>query len=287
MKEFTLSNINSENACKCYNQLVKLYADFKNVEFENINIKLNAWFSANMSAVLGAILDKLSLINSISVISDNSQIISILQKNNFLANYGYQTSPDLNDTTIKYLKLKPSESRYFYFYVINKLLSHPELPDMSNELKKKIYESIYEIFVNAQIHSNTDYIYTCGQFFPNKHTIEFTIVDTGVGFKKVINDRFNYSLSSIKAIKWALQDGNTTKKDTGGLGLTLLTEFIKLNKGAFQIVSDDGFYEVGETENTAFLTSPFPGTIVNMKFRTDDRNSYRLASEKCNLDDIF
>ncbi|MDR4507873.1 MAG: hypothetical protein MRJ65_06500 [Candidatus Brocadiaceae bacterium] len=45
---------------------------------------------------------------------------------------------------------------------------------------KKITESIYEIFVNAQIHSETDFIYTCGQFFPNKHMIEFTIKDTGI-----------------------------------------------------------------------------------------------------------
>ena len=75
-----------------------------------------------------------------------------------------------------------------------------------------IAESIYEIFVNAQIHSSTDYIYTCGQFFPRKHKIEFTIVDTGIGFKNAINNRFNGTLSSIQAMKWALKDGITTKK---------------------------------------------------------------------------
>jgi len=283
VKEFTLSNINSENACKCYNQFVKLYADFKNIEFENINIKLDTWFSANMSAVLGAILDKLSLINSISITSENSRIISILQKNNFLANYGYQTCPDVNDTTIKYLKLKPSEGRYFYSYVMDELLSRADLPEMSEELKKKIAESIYEIFVNAQIHSNTDHIYTCGQFFPNKHTIEFMIVDTGYGFKKIINDYFGSSLNSIQAIRWALKNGHTTKNDTGGIGLTVLKDFIKSNRGAFQIISDNGFYEVGGI-GIGLLDAPFPGTIVNMKFRTDDNNSY---SEKYNSDDIF
>ena len=283
MKEFTLSNIDSGNTCTCYNQFAKLYTDFKSVEFDSINIKLDAWFSANMSAVLGAVLDKLSSTNSISITSENSKIISILQKNNFLANYGYQTCPDVNDTTIKYLKLKPSEGRYFNSYVMDELLSRADLPEMSKELKKKIAESIYEIFVNAQIHSNTDHIYTCGQFFPNKHTIEFTIVDTGCGFKKIINDYFGSSLNSIQAIRWALKNGNTTKNDTGGIGLTVLKDFIKSNRGTFQIISDNGFYEVGGI-GIGFLDTPFPGTIVNMKFRTDDDNSY---SEKYNLDDIF
>ena len=74
---------------------------------------------------------------------------------------------------------------------------------------------------------------------------------------------------------------------SGGIGLSLLTEFIKFNKGKFQIISGDGIYEVGEKEKAGFLDFPFPGTIVNMEFRTDDSNSYRLSSESDNTDDIF
>ena len=241
-----------------------------------------------MSAALGGVLDKLDFTASINVSSKNEAILSILKKNGFLANYGYEKNPDVNNTTIQYLKLRASDSRYFNSYVMNELLSRSDLPKMSDSLKKKIAESIYEIFVNAQIHSKSDYIYTCGQFFPHKEKIEFTIVDMGIGFKKHINDSFNFSLSSVQTIKWALINGNTTKKDVpGGIGLSLLTEFIKLNRGKFQIISDDGFYEVGETENSGFLDSPFPGTIVNMEFRTDDTNSYRLSSESDYTDDIF
>ena len=129
-----------------------------------------------------------------------------------------------------------------------------------------------------------------GQFFPNKHKIEFTIVDMGLGFKNIINNRFKLSktITSTQAIKWAVVDGHTTKTDvSGGLGLSLLEEFIKLNGGKFQIISDDGFYELGTTENTAFLETAFPGTIVNMEFRTDDVHSYSLSSEVNNIEDIF
>jgi len=286
VKEFTLTDINT--SFSCYNQFVNLYKELKDVYFDTINIKLEKWFGANMSAALGGVLDKLDFTASINVSSKNEAILSILKKNGFLANYGYEKNPDVNNTTIQYLKLRASDSRYFNSYVMNELLSRSDLPKISDSLKKKIAESIYEIFVNAQIHSKSDYIYTCGQFFPHKEKIEFTIVDMGIGFKKHINDSFNFSLSSVQTIKWALINGNTTKKDVpGGIGLSLLTEFIKLNRGKFQIISDDGFYEVGETENSGFLDSPFPGTIVNMEFRTDDTNSYRLSSESDYTDDIF
>lgn len=289
MKEFCLSDINA--SISCYNQFANLYHELKNVSFDIVSIHLEKWFGANMSAVLGGLLDKIAVKNSVSVSSSNSAIVSILRKNNFLANYGYEKCPDINNTTIKYLKLKPSESRYFNAYIMDELLSRTALPEMSEGLRREIAKSIYEIFVNAQIHSNTDYIYTCGQFFPTKHKIEFTIVDMGRGFKNIINNRFketNTQLSSVQAIRWALKDGNTTKTEvSGGLGLSLLTEFIKLNRGKFQIISDDGFYEAGTNEQSNILSTPFPGTIVNMEFRTDDIGSYKLSSEPDNINDIF
>jgi len=282
---------NIDTSFSCYNQFTKLYKKLGDIYFDNINIELQTWFGANMSAVLGGLLDKVSFTNTISVTSNNPATIDILKKNTFLANYGYEIVSDVNNTAIKYLKLKPAESRYFNLYVLTELLSKTALPTMTEGLRKKIAESIYEIFVNAQIHSGTDYIYTCGQFFPQKHMIEFTIVDVGSGFKKIINKRFsanNTSLTSVQAIKWALINGHTTKTDvSGGLGLSLLTEFIKLNKGKFQIISDNGFYELGAEEKSGFLDAPFPGTIVNMKFRTDDINTYRLSTETYDVQDIF
>ena len=47
-----------------------------------------------------------------------------------------------------------------------------------------------------------------------------------------------------------------------------------------QIVSDDGFYQFGHGgETTALLTGRFPGTVVNLEFKTDDSCSYSLKSE--------
>jgi hypothetical protein len=159
---------------------------------------------------------------------------------------------------------------------------------MSGGLRKKMTEAMLELFVNAQIHSETKHIYTCGQFFPKRHTIEFCIADTGIGFKEKFFRRFDKSVPAVDAIRWAVQDRNTTKVGIpGGIGLALLTEFVKLNNGKLQIVSDDGYYQYdGEGEKTAKLIKPFPGTVVNVAFRTDDINNYSLASED-NEADLF
>jgi hypothetical protein len=276
------------NSSHSYQQLIDLYQGIKDFTFSDITIQLEDWFAANMSAALGGILDKLASMNDIIIQSSNAKVVSILQKNGFLAHFGYEKLFDSYFTTIPYLKLKRQESRFFHGYVMEELLSKSGLPAMTDQLKRKIAESIYEIFVNAQIHSETEYIYTCGQFFPQKQKIEFTIVDRGVGFKQKVNAHFNRNINSIQAIKWAIRDGNTTKVGIpGGIGLSILREFVKLNNGKIQIISDDGFYQIdSDGEKSSFFTASFPGTIINMQFRTDDTNSYGLAGE-ANYDSIF
>jgi anti-sigma regulatory factor (Ser/Thr protein kinase) len=242
-----------------------------------------------MSVALGAVLDLLaSDFNDIHFDHIDPQIENILLKNDFLTYYGKNRAVDVNHTTIRFQKLKPTDGKYFKTYVIEELIGRAELPKMSPALKEKMVETIYEIFVNAQIHSETKNIYTCGQFYPNKNRIEFTIVDTGIGFKNKINNRFDRMLSATQAIEWSVQDKNTTKETiSGGIGLAILKEFIEMNKGKMQIVSDNGFYEYSNNGvNKLPFIGLFPGTIVNLQFCTDDKNNYALKSE-IDINDIF
>lgn len=284
-----LSNI--ENSFESYQRLIDFYEANKEKIFDTIHIELRQWFSANMSAALGAVLDKLTAnFNDIHFDHLSTQIENILLKNDFLTYYGRKRAFDYYNTTIKFQKLKPIDGKYFKNYVINELImGHiADLPRMSEGVKEKIVEAIYEIFVNAQIHSETKFIYTCGQFFPNKNKIEFTIVDTGIGFRERINGRFGSNLTATQALVWAVQDKKTTKVGvSGGIGLAVLKEFTGKNRGKMQIVSNDGFYQydsVNEILHT--FKSEFPGTIVNLQFRTDDRNNYKLKSE-IDINDIF
>lgn len=274
--------VNINNTFESYQKLIDFYQEHKNKEFDTIHLELRQWFAANMCAALGGILDAFTdNLNDIKIDYISPDIEKILLKNDFLSFFGRSRMLDNYHTTIRFLKLKLSDGKFFNNYVVNELIGRTELPRMSYLVKEKMTEAIYEIFVNAQIHSESRQIYTCGQFFPRDNTIEFTIVDTGIGFKRKINDRFNANLSSIQAIKWAIMDKNTTKVGvTGGIGLALLKEFIERNNGKMQIISDDGFYQYdSHGELMQFFNGSFPGTIVNLQFRTDDNSSYILKRE--------
>lgn len=282
---------NIDNTFESYQKLISLYEANKDRFFDMIHIELRKWFAANMSAALGAVLDTLSDgFNDVHFNRIDQGIETILLKNDFLTYYGKERVWDVNNTTIKYQKLKPTDGKYFKTYVIEELIEghNTDLPKMSLGAKEKIVEAIYEIFVNAQIHSETAFIYTCGQFYPQMHKIEFTLADTGIGFKEKVNRRFQRELSAVQAIKWAVQDGKTTKEEvSGGIGLAVLREFIRMNRGKMQIISGDGFYQYDcKGEEIKQFDGQFPGTIVNLQFRTDDRNNYLLKSE-ININDIF
>ncbi len=283
-----LQNIN--NNFGSYQQLISFYEKHKDDEFMNISISIRSWFAANMSSALGAVLDILSNNLNTILFSNNSEgAETILKKNLFLSYYGnYPKKYDKYHTTIPFQKLKQTDGTYFKEYIFNQLLNRDEMPHMSKAARDSIAEAIYEIFVNAQMHSQTNSIFVCGQFFPNKDKIEFTITDVGKGFKSSVNNHFNSNLTSVQAIKWAVQDRHTTKKDTpGGIGLARLSEFIKLNQGKMQIVSYDGFYEyTAEHEKSSSFIGEFPGTVVNLQFNTGDENWYSLK-EEVDINDIF
>jgi anti-sigma regulatory factor (Ser/Thr protein kinase) len=283
--------ITINNTFESFQSLIQLYETHKDELFGDIHLEIRHFFSANMSAALGAVLDKFTAnLNDIHFDYLSPQIETILLKNDFLTYFGKQRAVDINNTTIKFQKLKTTDGKYFKNYVIEELIEGhiADLPQMSSGVKEKMVEAIYEIFVNAQIHSETEFIYTCGQYFPNKDKIEFTIVDTGIGFREKINRRFGSTLRATQAIKWAVEEKKTTKEGiSGGLGLAVLREFVILNKGKMQIISNEGFYQFdsdGETLNE--FQGEFPGTIVNLQFRTDDNNNYSLKSE-IDINEIF
>jgi len=160
---------------------------------------------------------------------------------------------------------------------------------MSVQLRKKINESIFEIFNNAANHGRCSHIFSCGQYFPAKKKLDFTIVDLGVTIEKNVSDYLREEYSGEDAIKWAVTEKNTTRQGSipGGLGLKLIREFIKLNKGTIQIVSADGYWQQSVDKVTSrSYSKDFPGTIVNLEFNIDDQSYYRLSSE-INPDEIF
>jgi hypothetical protein len=276
-----------------FEHLARLHAETESCVFETVEINMNtaAWFDADMCAPFGAILYRLgSALNTVQLKSIRSKVEEILSKNGFLGSYGRVGIPDKWGTTIPYQRFNVKDDRYFAEYIDTELVSRSEMPDMSPGLLKKFRESVFEIFSNAVLHSQTKLgIFSCGQSYPKRHRLDFSVADLGIGIRQNVKEHIGIDLSPEEAIVWATQEGNTTKRGSipGGLGLKLLGEFINLNGGRIQIVSDAGYWclEKGHP-STARLSSPFPGTVVNIEIDTSDKQSYALSSE-LSESDIF
>ncbi len=256
------------------------------------------WIDANMCAPLGAVLQSKfyeNKITKINLLGMKPKIQYILQKNGFLPNFGFdvEKKPDTYGTTIEYQRFGCIDSQSFKRYV-EKHFRGKELPDMSLKLAQKFRESISEIFENAIDHSKTQFgIFACGQYFPARKRLDFSIADLGIGFRENIHKCLGKSFAPEVAIEWALEGTNTTRRPKGGkpggFGLKLIKEFVELNRGGLYIISDSGFWSLrqGKVYKTRFK-APFPGTIVNIEINTSDTQSYCLESEEIiDAEDIF
>lgn len=250
-----------------------------------------SFFEANMAAPLYSVIAGLfENLNDVSVVKMTREIKQILQKNRFLSIFDIDAIPDSNQTALPFKILKKYAGEQFFEY-LEYYMRGKGIPKMSSALTKRFRQSLFELFQNAAMHAGSDSgIFTCGQFYPQKHRLDFTIADAGIGFRENVRRYKNDSkINSCDAIEWALKEGNTTKtgQQPGGLGLKLLKDFIRLNKGKLQIVSRFGYYEFDANgQYVRKMEHDFPGTCVNIEINTEDTNTYCLKTELSH-DDIF
>ena len=251
------------------------------------------WFEANLCSIFGAVLNTTqNRLNNVKLQNIKPNIEEIFRKNNFLASFGDYSIPDIHETTIKYRRNKLTEEKLIKEFLYNELIKKRDFPKLSEAAQKEIVRSIFEIYSNAIIHGNCDYVYSCGQYYPSKKPprIDFTIVDLGNTIKTNVNNFLKSDFNGKNAIEWAVKEQNTTKQRhsniPGGLGFKLICDFVRLNKGKIQIISADGFWELKNgIITTNSFNFEFPGTIVNLEFYLDDKSFYSLKSEK--IEDII
>jgi len=278
-----------------YAFFIELINKTKDTFLEDIYLDFSEtkWFEANLCAVLGAIINSLQFrLNNVELINLQANVERIFCRNHFLASFGGMILPDITETTIKYRKNKLTDEKLIKEFLDTELIQKSDFPKLSEVAQKEIARSIFEIYSNAIIHGNCDHVYSCGQYFPNKRPprIDFTIVDLGRTIKVNVNEFLRTSMSGKESIEWAIEANNSTKpkhnKIPGGLGLKLILDFVRLNKGKIQIVSSGGYWEMNKGKiNAAEFDNEFPGTLVNIEFNLDDRNFYYLKDEK--VEDII
>lgn len=192
----TLSNSNSD----------EVILNFSKVEF----------IASNQFAVLGCILDTYKTENSnakIYISSLGKKIKQTIQKNGFYTHLGFEKLPDIHNTVIPYTIFSIDEIDAFEKYIILRIFSRQDLPKMSEMVKSKIIDNILEIFNNVKEHTNSQRVYTCGQYFPKSSLLYLTIVDSGETIPYNVNEYHVKSNleSPCKPLEWAMVAGNTTR----------------------------------------------------------------------------
>ena len=227
---------------------------------------------ANLSALLLAIIDRLRSGNKLYIYVDIPKELNILYRNGFYN----QLFPEPRDTTderestIVLKKISPAEDDNFCEYVAKDFFSHRGLAGLPLNKKNGLKDNFNEIFVNVGEHAETESpVYVCGQYFPEKKQLKFTLVDLGVGFLAKIKQYTNGNVSTdIKAIEWAIE-GNTTKTmGVGGVGLKGIRNYCINNSASLHICSGKGYLNCANRNiTTATIKHNFQGVIVNMIFR--------------------
>ena len=247
-----------------------------------------ASIDGNLAAVLGALLDKsLPISKQVMIgVPRNKAVRKILSRNHFLKAWSVVTNVEERENYVEYARFKSDVSaKDFKKYIQEGLVKKQKFPQHTDLAGEKIVESIYEIYANAVTHGGTDFVYSCGEYMEDTHRLDMTIIDCGQTIPGNVNDFFMRKdlpiVGDCEAIEWAFISGNTTKSQTGGLGLAIIKDFIALNKGSIQVVSGRGFIEYREDQVERYLlNTPFAGTIVNVKFNFDDNKKYYMTSER-------
>ena len=259
-------------------------------------------FDENLCAALG-VLVSIWKHNGRSVILDKRADIEILagfKRNGFLAEVQFPRiwydvlalfSPDriihvdkANSQVecIPYQKFNSFDTNEQANYV-EKLINSHWWPKMSSGVKGALADCILEVFNNAQEHSESETgVFVCGHIAKAKpRSMKVTIADAGIGFRKKIEKVLNKKMLSGQAIAWGMKEGNTVRQESpGGLGLTILKEFIRKNNGRLVVVSDKGSWELSSNkERYMEHRTSFPGTLVTIIVNTEDAKAYRLVSE--------
>lgn len=274
---YRLPDIHSNHAG--FTALARLAAVTRDLEYNRLELSFAAlsWFDANMAAPLGAVLARiLDRYNTVSIVDLAWGQRSILERNGFLSEFGYPAPNFWAGTVLPFMRFKSSDANRFYDY-LDEHLPGKGMPDMTSTFALRFQQSLGEIFINAQTHSDSALgVFVCGQFFPAKQRLDISIADAGITIPGRVNRRFGIQAPSVKALRWALKEGNTTKEDTpGGVGLKLLRQFVAQNGGCIQIASGGAFWQFCRgAEEFQPIEPGFPGTVVNLEVNTGDNQVY-------------
>lgn len=259
-----LQNTIIDSDCDC------IILDFQKCKFSN----------AAFTALLGALTEIANCFGK-SIIYRAEKDSDILKyfKRSGLYNYLKEDSTDYHaSNAIPFHKINMDDD-YIIDYIDNILKLAPI--QLTTNCHDVLFKNIYEIFNNSTDHSRAQFgVFSCGHWMPTKKQLVFSVYDTGIGIPALVKEKIDSSLSSADALEWALVRGHSTKQLTNGiprgLGLSDLFDFIKLNHGALNIMTNDLYYQYNGSKTIQPINHPIIGTLISITIIADYDHVYIL-----------
>lgn len=274
--------------CKFFNVKIEketIILDFKELQF----------IEGNICAILGMVIDYFSYTKKVEVINIKQEIIDFFGKNCFSEKINLCFCEDKYHTSIRYKEFSENRDDDKIGEYIEEVLENRGFSLQNDIIKERLTNCIFELFENAYFHGKTNAIYTCGQFFPQKKKLIFSIVDLGKTIPENVLKKEKF-IRDCECIEWAMRYLNSTKELVngypGGSGLFLLEEFIAERNGWVQVISRNGIYEKRFKHDTIIyindLEHSFPGTIITFCIEYKNDNMFYIqATQEEDLDEVI
>lgn len=247
-----------------------------------LNFRANTWFDANLLPIVYAYIrhGKKSGIGSVYDNQRDCPLHRLLLRNNFAKEcFDLPYQPRREETVVPFKIFRAEATYQFADYIDAQLIRY--FPAMEDRVKRDLSTYIQEVFGNAQIHGGCKRVYTCGQYYHKQQKMDFTIVNLGTTIGENVTVFLGEQRIPLPShnISWAVEPEHSTKRThSGGIGLSLMRDFIHFNHGKYQIVSGKEYWELnGQRIQERTLPAPFPGTIVNIEINQNDKSYYQYG----------
>ena len=277
---FTVNQLSLDTNQIGVGELLRFYQYASTLSYTSVtlNISPTNHVDANLSALIIALAHKLQIDRKVRVFVELGDGKGVFFRNGLIShlmgNGNNNQYPDDRQSTIPITSFSPTDDENYCDYLHSQFFSHRGLDNVPRKVKDALRTHYIEVFTNVGIHANTNLpVFTCGQYFPEKNQLKFTLIDLGDGFLPKIQKSTNNQVSNDRsAIIWATEGINSTKDKMvfgpGGTGLKELKNYCNNNNGSLHICSGSGY--VNMLNNRTFeynLPIRFPGSIINIIMR--------------------
>lgn len=258
-------------------------ANYHELDFTNCK-----FLRPNAVAFIGGMIRYCEIKNIIIKILWDTLIPSIrasLSENGFGATFGYCLRKKNSGHAIPYREDVLENSDDIINYLIDNWIGKGWV-QVSPRLCNHIAGKMWEIYANSFEHSQTPVgVFTCGQHFRHHNELVLSVIDFGIGIPAVVKEFLNSdpraaTLPADACLRWAFKSGNTTTVGVPrGLGLSLLKEFVSVNKGTLELYSSDGYVKMS-SDGEVFQNNlqRFDGTVLHITLVCDEK--YYLFSDE-------